>query len=321
MRILVYGAGVIGSVYAARLHEEGHDVAVLARGPRLAAIRERGILLEAATTGERTEVKVPAVESLAPEDAYELVVVAMQKTQVAAVLPILGANDHTPSVLFLGNNAAGPDALVQALGPARVLMGFPSVGGYFEGPLVRFAGEDGRLGVTLGELDGGTPPRLQRIVQAFAAAGLEVSVESNIDAWLKGHVALVLPIVFGLERHGLDNQALARDRETMRLMARSVAEGLGVLGALGYPIRPFRLRTITWLPVAVTSAILGRIIASDFAKVAFAGHAAVAKAEFELLRGEFRRLIAASERPTPALDELVCTTELRPTRRNAATAR
>ncbi len=69
MRILIYGAGVIGSVYAARLQEGGHDVSVLAREQRLATIRERGILLEGALTGERTEVKVRAVERLEPEDA------------------------------------------------------------------------------------------------------------------------------------------------------------------------------------------------------------------------------------------------------------
>lgn len=253
-------------------------------------------------------MRVPTVERLASDDAYDLVVVAMQKTQVTAVLPLLGANEHTPSVLFLGNNAAGPDVLVRALGAARVLMGFPSVGGYFDGGLVRFAGESERLGVTLGELDGGTSPRLEGITQAFAAADIRASIESDIDAWLKAHVALVLPIVFGLDRHRFDNHALAGDRETMRLMARAVGEGLEVLKALGYPIHPFRLKSITWLPTAITSVILGKIIASDFAKVAFAGHAAVAKAEFELLREEFRGLIVASGRATPAVDELLRTT-------------
>ena len=39
MRILVYNAGVQGSLYGARLHEAGHDVELLARGPRLADVR------------------------------------------------------------------------------------------------------------------------------------------------------------------------------------------------------------------------------------------------------------------------------------------
>jgi ketopantoate reductase len=42
-RLLVFGAGVIGSIYAARLAKRGADVTLLARGQRLADIREHGI--------------------------------------------------------------------------------------------------------------------------------------------------------------------------------------------------------------------------------------------------------------------------------------
>ncbi len=314
MKILVYGAGVIGSIYAAHLHEGGHVVSVLARGRRGADIREHGIRLESAITGERLEAHVPVVDRLEPEDAYDLVVVAMQKGHLASVLPVLAPQSGTPTILFLGNNAAGPEALLQALGPSRVLMGFPGVGGYFDGLVVRYAAE-GRgaapLRVTLGEVDGRETPRVRTIAREFSAAGIRVSIEPSIDAWLKGHVALVLPILFALEQHDLDNQALVRDRDTMQRMARAVREGLAALRMLGYPITPLRLKTITWLPLFVTVAIFGQIIGSDFAKVAFAGHAAVAHAEFELLRNEFRDLIDLAGLATPAFDEL-CGTRGRP---------
>ncbi len=45
MKILIYGAGNIGSLYAAKLKDAGHDVTILARGARLREIREHGILL------------------------------------------------------------------------------------------------------------------------------------------------------------------------------------------------------------------------------------------------------------------------------------
>jgi 2-dehydropantoate 2-reductase len=45
MRILVYPAGVQGSLYGARLKEAGQDVAILARGKRLAELRARGVIL------------------------------------------------------------------------------------------------------------------------------------------------------------------------------------------------------------------------------------------------------------------------------------
>ncbi len=69
MRILFYGAGVLGSLYAARLQEARQEVSILARGQRLADIREHGIVLEDGDTGQRTTTCVNVVEQLAPDDA------------------------------------------------------------------------------------------------------------------------------------------------------------------------------------------------------------------------------------------------------------
>ena len=306
MKILVYGAGVIGSVYAAHLQQGGHEVSLLARGRRLSDLREHGVLLENAVSGERAEAKVSVVERLEPADVYDLIIVAMQKGHVGSVLPSLAANGRTPTVMFVGNNAAGADALCEAIGEERVLMGFPGFGGYFDGPRVHFAaqGRAAKLDLTLGEPSGRITVRLRTIETAFAHAGIKVVLERDIDAWLKAHVALVVPIVFGLHRHGDDNEALAQDRPMVRLLAEAVREGLRSLRSLGHRIVPFRLATILWLPTKVSAFILHQILASDFAKVAFAGHAAAAGDEFDLLLDELRDMTDRSGLPTPALDEL-----------------
>ena len=41
-RVAIYGAGAIGGYIGALLHRAGADVTLIARGPHLAAIRERG---------------------------------------------------------------------------------------------------------------------------------------------------------------------------------------------------------------------------------------------------------------------------------------
>ena len=51
-RILVIGAGVIGSVYAARLQAAGYSVTLLARGKHAADLRATGLILEDASTGQ-----------------------------------------------------------------------------------------------------------------------------------------------------------------------------------------------------------------------------------------------------------------------------
>jgi 2-dehydropantoate 2-reductase len=78
MKILVYGAGNIGSLYAAKLKNAGGDVAVLARGRHFNEIRERGVLLQEFVSGEETTTRVEAVERLDPDDAYDLIFVPLQ---------------------------------------------------------------------------------------------------------------------------------------------------------------------------------------------------------------------------------------------------
>jgi 2-dehydropantoate 2-reductase len=54
MKILVYGAGPLGSLFSVRLHQAGHEVYLLARRQRLADLQHYGIVLEDAVTQERT---------------------------------------------------------------------------------------------------------------------------------------------------------------------------------------------------------------------------------------------------------------------------
>ena len=44
MRILIYGAGVIGSLYVSLFAEAGYDTSIYARGKRLEALRNNGLL-------------------------------------------------------------------------------------------------------------------------------------------------------------------------------------------------------------------------------------------------------------------------------------
>ncbi len=84
MKILVYGAGVLGSLYAARLADSENDVTILARAQRLVDIRSNGIVLEDVATKRQTTTHVNVVEQLTPQDAYELIIVLMRKNQACS---------------------------------------------------------------------------------------------------------------------------------------------------------------------------------------------------------------------------------------------
>jgi 2-dehydropantoate 2-reductase len=303
MKILFYGAGVLGSLYAARLQEAGQDVSILARGQRLADIREHGIVLEDGDTGRRTTIRVNVVEHLAPDDAYDLVVVLMRKNQVSAILPTLAANRHTPSVLFMGNNAAGPDEMVEALGRERVLLGFARVGGYREGHvIITKVASSGPT--TIGELDGRSTSRLRQIAEAFKAAGFSVVISPHMDAWLKTHFVEVGPVAHALYLAGGDNYRLARTRDGLVLTVRTIREGYRVLRALGVPITPANHKIFNWIPEPILVALMRRLFNTKTAEIEIAGHANAARDEFKHLADEFRILTRTTSVPTPAMDRL-----------------
>ena len=79
----MFGAGVIGSVYAGRLHDAGHDVTLFARGDRLAALRDHGLVLEDAHTGRRTVRRLPLLPTLNEAISFDAIVVAVRREQFA----------------------------------------------------------------------------------------------------------------------------------------------------------------------------------------------------------------------------------------------
>src|SRR5271155_96424 len=98
MKILVCGAGVIGTLYAARLQRAGHHVTVLARASRRADIQRHGLVLEDIVTGARSVARVSVAGQLVAEDSYDLVLVTVRRDQLPEILPVLALNRNTPSV-------------------------------------------------------------------------------------------------------------------------------------------------------------------------------------------------------------------------------
>src|SRR5215468_6858696 len=83
MKICVVGAGAIGGLVAAKLAALGHEVSVVVRGPHLAAIRERGLTLQAEGTEKVFEVR--ATDKMAELGTQDLVVIGLKAHQVAGV--------------------------------------------------------------------------------------------------------------------------------------------------------------------------------------------------------------------------------------------
>jgi ketopantoate reductase len=309
MKILVYGAGPLGSLFAARLQQGGNDVSLLARGQRLNDLREHGIVLVNVQTKEQTVTHVNIVEELKPDETYDLVLVIMRKNHALQILPVLAANRHTPNVLFLCNNAAGPAAFVEALGKERVLIGFPNSAGYREGHVVHCltGTPDDKANVPFGEVDGRITDRTREVARILESApGFGAEIRTDMDAWLKYHVALLFPSVApALYAAGVDNYRLARTRDLVVQGIRAIREGFHVLQSLGLPVTPSKLKMFTWLPEPILVPLAQRLLANPLMETALVKHAEAAHDEVQHLIGEFMALTRTTSVPTPTIDRLL----------------
>ena len=307
-KILVFGAGPLGSLIAARLHQGSQQVTLLARGQRLADLRRYGVVLKNWSSGEEESVKIPLVARLDIEDEYDLVLVVMRKNSALKILPILAAN-LSKIVLFLMNNAAGPQALLDALGEERVLIGFAGAAGYREGhKIVYINAEEGRpASIMLGEPGGGKTKRLEEIAAMLAKGRyIQPIVEEQMDTWSKYHVALLFPALApALYLCNNDNLRMANTRDALVLAWRGIREGFQVLQKLGYPVSPSVYKRFLYIPEPLAVAFLRKLLRNPRMEVAMVRHAEVIRDEIAQLNDEFMQLVDQSAVFTPTIRFLV----------------
>ncbi|MBM4236798.1 MAG: ketopantoate reductase family protein [Firmicutes bacterium] len=303
LKILVFGAGVLGSLYAARLQDAGQDVTAVARGKRYEDLKQHGIVLEYFDSGEETRTAVKVVEKMPEDEYYDFCLVPIQKTQLKDALPILAANKMIPTFLFMVNSAEGPAVMVDALGRERVVLGFANAGGERDGHLVRLMFAKGRA-ITMGELDGKTSDRLEQIASAFREADIPVEFSSNMDAWLRYHVALVGPLANAMYMAGACNYKLAQHPEIVRKGLRGMREAFRVLQAHGFPAEPPMIKTVFAIPEFILVPLARKLFGSKLLDIGGARHARSARAEMTKLNEELLDLARQAGIKTPYLDEL-----------------
>jgi 2-dehydropantoate 2-reductase len=304
VKILVYGAGVIGTLYAAKLQKGVHHVTVVARGERLTDIERYGLVLEDIFGGGRSTTRVDTSERLGSDDQYDIALITVRRDQIVGVMPELTANRCIPIIVFMLNSPAGPTNLARALGQDRMLLAFPGAGGTREGYLIRYA-MIAQQPTTLGELDGRQTARLRNLARAFRESGFSTTISRDMDAWLRAHAFFVTAVGGAIYLAGGDCRRLSEDNATLALMAKGVREGFAAIRALGMSVTPLSLKALfTWLPPAFAIYYWRRFFASKMADYVFGRHARIASREMCEIANDCRTLLESSGVEAPALCRL-----------------
>jgi 2-dehydropantoate 2-reductase len=251
MKVCIFGAGAIGGYMGVKLAKAGADVSLVARGPHLAAMQEKGLTL--IEDGETTMVPVTASDDPAALGVQDYVIVTLKAHSVPPVVskmaPLIGPNttivsgvNGVPWWYFHKLEGAHEGTRLDSVdpgnvqwdgfGPDRVLgcVVYPAAEVIEPGVIKHIEGNR----FSLGEPDGSKSDRAQALSKILANAGLKAPVRPKLrdEIWVKLWGNLSFNPISALTHATLDvlctdegTRAVARN---MMIEAQEIAERLGV---------------------------------------------------------------------------------------------
>jgi 2-dehydropantoate 2-reductase len=318
MKVCIVGLGAIGGLLAAwlgRMPAERVHLSALVRGDTLAAVRERGLVLDDAAGQHR--IALQAADTAAALGPQDLVIVSMKGPALPAVADavaalshagttVLGAMNGVPWWFFDGLPADAPQAthgwvldsvdpggrLRERMPPARVVGGVVHMAASTAGPgHVRHA--MGRR-LVLGDAIGGGNARTAAVAALLAEAGVEVEVSSCIqrDVWFKLWGNVTMNPVSALTGATLDH--ILADDLVRGFCSGVMSEAQAIGAAIGLPIEqtPEQRHAVTAKLGAVRTSMLQDLQA---------GRAL----EIDALLASVREIGVRLQHPTPMLDALL----------------
>ena len=179
MKIAVMGSGGVGGYFGARLAQAGCDVSFIARGAHLAALRERGLIVES-KLGNLSFPKVCATDDPTALGSVDLVLIGVKlwdtEAAVRAIRPIVGP---TTAVLSLQNGVQKDDVLRSILGDGPIIGGVCYIAATIAQPgVISHAGTMQKL--VFGEYDGRRSARAEALLEACRRGGIDAELSQEI---------------------------------------------------------------------------------------------------------------------------------------------
>lgn len=197
-RILIFGAGVIGSIYAMKFMEAGIDVTMFARSNRFKALKEKG--LQYNEKGAVKSIKVKVIDKLENDDIYDFIFVTVRYDKSKSALLALKDN-QSKNIVTMSSNSSGFSTWLDIVGD-RLLPAFPGAGGQIkDGILYARIPLKGIVPTVFGEISGLVTERLENLGKLFKSAKLSYAINKDMKGYLVTHsvwdIALLGALYFG----------------------------------------------------------------------------------------------------------------------------
>ena len=299
MKILVFGAGVLGCNLARNLFRAGKDVTLLARGSWADEIRQNGLRIKDKFSPRLSVSRIPVVTELKPEDQYDVIFVVVRYTQIDSILDALRANG-TKNIVFVGNNVRA-ETLAASLPEKNVLFAFALSAGHRESD--RVASIDLKK-ITIGQLRG-APSNEPLIGRVFEGTKYKAVYQPNMGDYLLCHAAFVIPAAFACYKTDGNLKKLKGNTAYLSRMIDADIEGYRAIRNAGHEILPkededfegaaYRKTCLRFFKLMCATS-LGKICASD--------HAMNAVGEMSALNRDLKAFFDEQGAPYPVWREL-----------------
>lgn len=235
MKILVMGAGAIGSLFGGLLAEAGNEVFLVGRQPHISEIQNSGLKIKGFVDKHITNIKAGTTPSIIQDEDTDLVLLTVKAYDTKqATLQIKPLIKSRTTVLCLQNGIGVEEEAAKILGKTNLLRGVTFCGAFLKEPGTVFYTGFGET--IIGRLNK-NQDEVEEIVKTFKNAGFPTKISENIQTtvWTKTLVnAGINP--FGTLTE-MKNGELIKNREIRTLMVNTVEEGIKVAKKLKVPLK------------------------------------------------------------------------------------
>lgn len=220
-KILIFGAGVIGSIYAMKFIEAGLDVTIFARSNRFKSLKENG--LQYSEKGEVKSIKVNVIDKLENDDVYDFIFVTVHYDQSESALLALKDN-QSKNIVMMTNSSMGFSTWQNIVGD-RILPAFPGFGGQIKDGILyaRFAPKF-LIATMVGEISGLETERIENLSKIFKTAKLPCTINKDMEAYLITHSISDIALLGGLyfENNISDEKKAHKITTTLKTYLRAI---------------------------------------------------------------------------------------------------
>lgn len=183
-KILIFGAGVIGSMYAIKLIEAGFDVSLFAQSNRFKSLRENG--LQYTEKGTVRSIQVNVIDTLENDDVYDFIFVTVRYDRSESALLALKDN-QSKNIVTMISNSIGFSSWLDIIGD-RLLPAFPGFGGQIKDGVLHARFLPKFIAATaFGEISGVATERIENLAKLFKTAKLPYVIKKDMQAYLITH--------------------------------------------------------------------------------------------------------------------------------------